>query len=193
MKSAAGLVVAAWVCVSGCATSAKPAAEEPARAAPAPLDPQAVSERVDALLSASERAASDDEWQRLGPEGLSALERIYADPGSPLSRRARAVSAMGQIGTVPAQARLQAIVADEKAPLRTTAVLALGRCAPERAVPQIAPLLESGDPLLRDAAAQALGRVSTPEARRALEDQLGKEQDPRVREAIQHSLTQQVP
>ncbi len=72
--------------------------------------------------------------------------------------------------------------------LRNLAV-ALGNAADPRAVPALSAALQDAEPLVRGHAAWALGRIATPQSRRALRDALSREEDPWVREEIAAALT----
>jgi hypothetical protein len=180
----------------GCATQAPKQAEEAKPAGSTPSDPAQMRKKVEDLLSGYERIPKQEDWHRLGPDALAALEAIYRDPDALVSRRTRAVASMGQVENPKAEETLRSIIQDPKADVqyRSTAVLALSyRLGPSAAVPQVEPLLESKEPAMRDAATKALGQLGTAEARKSLEDRLGKEEDPAIREAIQQTLTKMQP
>ncbi len=72
--------------------------------------------------------------------------------------------------------------------LRNVAV-ALGNRRDSRAVPALARALRDPEPLVREHAAWALGRIGGEDARRALAAALEDETDPQVRASIQRALT----
>ncbi len=73
--------------------------------------------------------------------------------------------------------------------LLRNAAIALGNHRDPRAVSALAKALEDEEPLVRGAAAWALGRIATPEARRALETRQALESDMAVRREIDQVLT----
>lgn len=193
-----GWVLASLASFTGCASqSSKTPAEEPkpSTESPAARTQAGLRDAVDALLSGYERVPTEEDWKRLGPDALGVLEQIYNDPAALPSRRTRAVASMAQVDNPEAVSRLKAIVGDSAADpqYRSTAALALAYRTGEKSLPEVQPLLDHQDPRLRDAAARALGRVGTEDARKFLEERLGKEEDPAVREAIQQSLTKMEP
>ncbi len=69
------------------------------------------------------------------------------------------------------------------------ACVAVGNLREEKAVPLLVRLLsDDPDPIVREHAAWALGRIGTPDALKALRDALGSESDERVRQEILLSL-----
>ena len=68
------------------------------------------------------------------------------------------------------------------------AVLTLGRAFGDRVVGDMAPFLRHHEPLVRRAAARALGRTRTAAARKHLREQLPREHDPHVRRGIMKAL-----
>ena len=69
----------------------------------------------------------------------------------------------------------------------------LGSHDRDEAVARLGPLLGAQDPSVRSAAARGLGRAGGAAARKSLEDQLEREEDPGVRERLQASLAQAQP
>ncbi len=159
------------------------------------LSPAALREQVDALLNGYERMPTDEDWKRLGPDALGALEQIYADTNALPTRRTRAVASLAQVDNPAAVERLKAILGDERADAqyRSTAALALGTRLGNAAVPALEPALKDRNTRVREASARAMARLGSPEARRSLEVQLENEEDPAVREVIQRSLTKTEP
>jgi HEAT repeat protein len=181
--------------LAGCATgTAKAPAEEgsPPTQSAAALKQGSVREQVDGLL---DRSASLDEWRQLGPDALSVLEQIFNDPAAQPDRRTRALIAIGHLEHPNAMERIKGVVRDANADVRyrSTAVLALGHRGGPAVVPDIQPFLSASDLTLRQAAVRALGNAGGADARRSLEEQLAKEEDPSVREVIQQSLTKLQP
>ncbi len=189
-----GLLVAS----SGCAnqSSKAPAADpKPPTQSPAAKSQEDLKARVEALLSGYEFVPSEEHFKPLGPQALTVLEQIFNDPSALPTRRNNAVAAMALVDNPAAESKLRAIVTDPKIDLqlRSTAAMALAHRTGEKALPDLLPLLDAEEPRLRDAAARAVGSVGTPGAKKALEDRLGKEEDPSVREAIQQTLTKMEP
>ncbi len=177
-----------------CATQTpKQSAEEGSKQVPP--SGEALQAQVDALLSGYERVPTDEEWKRLGPEALPALEKIYRDASALPSKRSRAVSGMAQVDNPRANEVLKEIVLDPKSEqhLRATAMLALGYRGGPEAIAALEPMLAHDEPALREGAARALAKVGTPQAKQPLEERLDRETDPVVREAIQQSLTKLTP
>lgn len=71
--------------------------------------------------------------------------------------------------------------------LRNAAIV-LGNQRAERAIPALVGALRDPEPLVRGAAAWALGRMATPEACAALGERLVEEADPTVRAELQNAL-----
>lgn len=182
------------LCAQGCATqTSRPPAEE-AKPRPA-LSQEDLRQRVEALLSGYERIPTEEDFRPLGPGALVVLEQIFLDPARLPTQRTRAVASMALVESPQAEQKLKEILSDPKIDVqyRSTAVLALAHRSGAGALGELRPLLEDKDASLRHAAARALGRVGTLQARRSLEERLGKEPDPAVREAIQQSLTKTEP
>lgn len=74
-------------------------------------------------------------------------------------------------------------------PQRTRAVAAMAAVAGLEALPLVSPLLGDRSEQVRATAAQTLGRLGGPEARKLLEERLPLEESLFVREAIQQGLT----
>ncbi len=83
-----------------------------------------------------------------------------------------------------------AITRTKRRGLLRNAAIALGNHRDPRAIPALAKALEDEEPLVRSAAAWALGRIDTPEARRALETRQAIESDMAVRREIDQALTE---
>jgi epoxyqueuosine reductase len=77
--------------------------------------------------------------------------------------------------------------------LQRNAAVAMGNRRNSRYTAPLAEALEEGEPVVRAHAAWALGRIATPEARRALEEAWGREADERVREEIGAAMGEPAP
>ena len=124
---------------------------------PVLADP-AVDARVDALLSGYEYVPTAKDWAGVG-EGVQAVLLARAvDATAPLTRRARAVSALVHFPTEAVRKRLEAWLADAKAPpiIRRKAAAVLGAAFAERAGPALRAAAADPDPLLQEAARRAL-------------------------------------
>lgn len=151
-------------------------------------------EKVEALLG-GERAPSAEEWKKLGPEALWVLEQIYNDPAALPSRRTRAVASMALVDDPAAIAHLEAILfepATEES-YRAIAAQALAQRVGPAALEKLSPLLSSKTATTREAAVRAIGTLSTPEAKKKLEEHLEIEDDSAVREVAQQTLTKMQP
>jgi hypothetical protein len=185
---------ACFAAAGGCATQASKSSAEETRARPQ-VTPAALREQVEGLLNGYERMPTDEEWKRIGPDALGVLEQIYLDATALPSRRTRAVASMAQVDNPAAADKLKEILQDGRVDVqyRSTAALALGSRMGSSAVPALEPALKDRDGRVREASARAMARLGSPEARRSLEEQLAKEEDPAVREVIQQSLTKTEP
>ena len=74
--------------------------------------------------------------------------------------------------------------------LQRNACVALGNLADPASVAALCQALAEGEPLVRGHAAWALGRIGTPEARRALDEALSQERDSEVLEEIDAALAE---
>lgn len=164
-----------------------------AQTPPAQLPPPTYELRpkVEALLSGYEFEPRKDDWERLGPGALDVLVAIANDEKALPSRRQRAIASMNHFDDASVSVKL-ASFADSttlEPRLRATAAQVLLQRDGEKALPKVAPLLSSPDPLIRENAAKSIAKVGTPNARKTLESRLEKEQDAAVREAIQQGLS----
>ena len=161
------------------------ASVSPAPSVPGPLRAEALG-----LLS-QPNAAPDAAWRRLGPGVVPVLAALAEDTSVPNAQRMRAVTALARVETPEAGQTLQAMLEDPHRPsdVRSQAAAALGQRLGFEAVKTLRARLEDSDLRLREAAAQALGRLGGQQVREALEERLPLEDVPQVREALQQGLT----
>jgi HEAT repeat protein len=134
----------------------------PASSAPAASAPSDVRARVESYLGSIDTPVRPEEWRALGPEGARVLEEIAQDPKKLPTRRARAVTALGIVGS-PRAAKLIVGLAQkesEKAVVRMSAVRAAGQLLDAGAlVAAVKPVLEGArDAHVRAAAAAVLAQ-----------------------------------
>ncbi|WP_257456294.1 HEAT repeat domain-containing protein [Archangium lipolyticum] len=167
------------------------AARMPPASPSAPRAPGTLHQEILRLLESPESLPREADWAPLGPEALTELSGLASNPDAPEPRRTRAVAAMAVVSHPEASQRLQQLLRSSEAPpsLRAAATLALGRRAGLEAVPLLMPLLEDRNEQVRATAAQAVGRMGGPEARKVLEERLPLEENLEVREAIQRGLS----
>jgi len=134
------------------------------------------------------------------PQAAEVLMPMLDDPEPEV--RAAAAEALGRIGAHGSSNKLAQVVANdtEELPVRVSAARALASLAEPAAVPQLTRALayrpavgqdqQDSSWLLRVEAAWALGAIATPEAIRALSDELtgGAETNARVRTAMAYAL-----
>lgn len=127
----------------------------------------------------------------LGPEALPELLALATNAKAPEPQRVRAISTLAVVAHPEAPQRLRDFARDPAlpVPLRAAAMEALGRRAGVAALPSLTPLLADPNEAVRAAAAQTLGRVGGPDARRALEERLAHEESLSVRDALQQALS----
>jgi hypothetical protein len=162
-----------------------------ARIAASATRPQApdVRSQVETYLDSIDTPISDERWRALGPQAPVVLEEIARDPSRLPTRRARAVSALGVVGTDRSRELMLALARDEGEPalLRASAVHA---AAPTLATPveTLRPLLERAkNPRVRAAAAEALVLRSPALACATVQKQVAREkasQRPAFRRAL---------
>ena len=157
-----------------------------AQAAPSP-------ERVRAMLSGIEDTPTEADWQRLGDGALPVLIDLYNDHTAPGFVRLRAIGATAAFPRAATRTFLLAVAnADGQSDLFVReAVNALARGFGQAASADVARFLGHEAPVVREAAARALGRVGGTDATRALRLRLGSERDVVVRESIQRALRAQ--
>ena len=116
--------------------------------------------QVDSYLGGLDQPVAAEHWKGLGPNAVPILERHALDPKELPSIRARAVEALGLVGTVVHGEKLLQVSADPSAPLlvRTTALRSAGKLvSQERVETAIAPLLSADpSPRIRGAAADVM-------------------------------------
>jgi HEAT repeat protein len=117
---------------------------------------------------------------------VEALIQQLRDDGDPLARR-RAAWALGERESCAAVAPLVAALEDPSVDVRLAACWALGEIKDEAAVEGMIRTLETdADPLVREAAALALGEVGHPSPVKALTAAVEREED--LREAVVWAL-----
>jgi HEAT repeat protein len=184
---ASGLL-AAWLLVV-------PAAAAPPAATPSGPS-EAARERVLRLLARSEALPREADWAPLGPETLGVLLSVIQDPAAPEPQRLHAIAALAVVQPPEEPTRrLEELLGSPQLPpaLRAGAVLALQRRSGLAALPQLLPLLEDREVLVRSTTARALGRMGGADARHALEARLALEPHPEVRAALQQGLSDTEP
>ncbi|HEY8426763.1 MAG TPA: HEAT repeat domain-containing protein [Sandaracinaceae bacterium] len=145
---------------------------------------------VRAMLSGIEDVPTDADFRRLGDAVLPILIELYADPNEAPFVRLRAVGAAGAFPREATRTFLLAVAnAEGQSDLFVReAVLALARAFGPRAASDLRRFLSHPQPIVRESAARALGRVGTREAADALRARLPVERDAVVREAIQAAI-----
>jgi hypothetical protein len=156
---------------------------------PAPIAPPAL--RAEALGLLSQPASPGAAWARLGPQVVPVLAALAEDPSVPDAQRSQAVSVLARVEASEAGPTLQAMLEDPHRSLevRTRAAAALGQCLGFEAVKTLQARLDDRDLRIREAVAQALGRLGGQQVREVLEERLPREDSPSVREALQQGLT----
>lgn len=138
------------------------------------------------LLSASEPATAED-YQQLGPNVEAELIAIVQDEEVALSRRSRAIRALGYVPSESARAVVETTLTDAEAPslMRRQAAFALATGWPEDNHAPLNAALADDDTQLRIAAAKALKLSKDPKAADALTARLEVEEN----EAVKKHLT----
>jgi hypothetical protein len=158
-----GPIVTCLSLVLTLAAASHVAAQRTSPAAPTLAVRPAVQTRVEQALLAIDTSAPQTFWDSLGAEGLAALALILDDGARPVGLRRRAVVALRHYDVAPSHALLDALArsqsADEIVSLRALDVLATLRGA--RALPSIERALVDPRALVREGAAQTLGRLVT--------------------------------
>lgn len=147
-------------------------------------------DRVREMLSGIEDTPSDADWQRLGDGVLPILMELYNQPGEPPYVRLRAMGATGAFPRAAVRTFLLAVTrVDGQSDLFVReAVVTLARGFGSAAVADLVPFLGHDEGVVREAAAQSLGRVGGTTATRALRGRLRVERDGAVRRAIERAL-----
>lgn len=140
------------------------------------------------LLNAYEDGPTAEQLRALGDGVGSELLAIATDASVPLSRRARAVSALQHFRSDAAVAWLAVELSTGEPILRRKAAWSLAILEGDAAIPALGAALADPDVQLRMAAAHALGGLGTPAAKVALQARLDAETDAVVRA----TLTQEV-
>lgn len=138
---------------------------------------------------------ADGEAERAVEEALARMTdgeamKVVAESlgSSDLSRKLLAVKILGRGKSLEHLGKLQAIGTDASAPtpLRIAAIRAVVCAGAEEGVAFALKVLDSNEPALRLEAAYALSDVKlTPEAKASVKERAGKEQDWRVKQALQ--------
>jgi hypothetical protein len=148
---------------------------EPAPASPAPLPRASRLDAVRVLAGTGDVGAVGD------------LSRVLVEDRDPVVR-ARAVIALGGLGTLRAARPLMAALDDPSPLVRMQAARALGRTDPDAAVPELGVVLVNDpDPGVRRVAARTLRRVGSSKAHAALASAAGESDGP-VRREITEAL-----
>jgi HEAT repeat protein len=184
------LLIALLLVVPSLACATEKKAETPAVTQPGQSEALNLRPKVLALLQAMEGTPSVEQWKQLGPEALTVLRQIAADPAELPTRRARAAASMAYVDNPAASDTIKGLASDVNAlPLvRKSAVLALAARDGTNAVPALTGLLADNDLDVRSASARALGSAGGAGAKTALQSRLDTETDPKVRDEIQKSL-----
>ncbi len=149
---------------------------------------------VEALL-AMHHPPAEAQWRALPPTADDALVMIARDTDAPVTRRARALSALALRGAPQGRAQLGATLSDAQADatLRRTSARALADAFLATDATALEPLrtaLADDDPQLRAAVVQALAPHATREdVPAALQARAAAEQDAQVKAALDAALT----
>jgi len=147
-------------------------------------------ERVRQMLSGVEDTPSDEGWRRLGDGVIPVLIDLYDDPDEAPYVRLRAIGATAAFPRPAVRTFLLAVARLEGQGdlFVREALLALARGFGAAASGDLRPFLAHDEPVVREAAARALGQVGDAGATRALRARLAVERDATVREAIEAAL-----
>ncbi|MFK7992253.1 MAG: HEAT repeat domain-containing protein [Sandaracinaceae bacterium] len=157
-------------------------------AAPASAQQAPSRDQVRALLTGFETVPDDATWQRMGDAALLHLVALYDDGSQPAYVRLRAVGAAGAFPVPASRTFLMAVAQTPRQSdlLVREAVRALGRGFGRRVEGELTSFLTHDSPLVREVAAQALGRSHI--GGDALRARLESERNAEVRAAIQTAL-----
>ncbi len=108
-------------------------------------------------------------------------------------RPALLISLLLTLSAPPAIAQGEGRRESRKEALRGEALFALALHEGSSALEKVSGELAKGSPAVREAAARALAAFATAEAKDALEQRIPLEEDARVRERLQQSLSRLVP
>ena len=150
----------------------------------------AARQRLAQVLSGYESIPDASWWRARGPQTVAALRALYRDAQLPAFVRQRAVRAASFYATPEAREFLLAVAREPRQKDRfiREALLGLARAFNNGAGDEIAAFLDHERPLVRRAAAEALGKMKTDAWRPAIEQRLKSEHDGAVRAALQQAL-----
>jgi HEAT repeat protein len=145
-------------------------------------------ERVRAMLSGIEDVPTEAQWRQVGDGALPILIDLYNTPSEPPFIRLRAVSAVAAFPQPAVRTFLLAVArAERQGDLYVReAVISLARAFGRAAIADLTPFLDHGEPVVREATANALGRIGG--ADRQLRARLNVEENALVREALQRAV-----
>ncbi len=151
---------------------------------------EAAQRRLAQALSGYESIPDASWWQARGPDTVATLRALYRDQQQPAFVRQRAVRAASFYSTDEAREFLLSVARQpgQRDLLIREALLGLARAFAERAGDAIARFLDHERPLVRGAAAEALGAIKSDSWRPAIERRLRSERDATVRAALQRAL-----
>lgn len=142
------------------------------------------------LLSGYEEVPPRSTFRAWGPATLSVLIELYQDVDQQPFVRLRAVRGAAHYPSPAARTFLLAVA---RAPRQSDlfvreAVVSLGLAFGPRAVDDVRPFLRHPEPVVREGAVIALGRIRTPESLAALRVRLGDERTAHVVDRIRQTL-----
>jgi HEAT repeat protein len=146
--------------------------------------------RLAQVLSGYESMPGEDYWRARGPDTVAVLQALFRDDRQPALLRLRAVRAASYYTAPRARQFLLSVAREpgQKDLFVREALLGLARAFGEQAAGEIAPFLDHEKPLVRKAAAEALGAMKAERFRPELERRLKTERDRGVRAALQQAL-----
>jgi HEAT repeat protein len=148
--------------------------------------------RLAQVLSGYEKIPGESYWKKRGPETVALLQALYADDRQPAFVRLRAVRAASFYRTPRAREFLLSVARKrgQKELFVREALLGLARAFKQQAGNEIASFLDHEKPLVRRAAAEALGAIKAEAYRSLLVRRLQRERDGAVRAALEQALQQ---